>query len=326
MKSKPEPNQIDEEASRWAARIEGGGMHANDHAAFSAWLNASPEHRSVFARYHELSTRLDAHIDALLGAAIESATQAEATARKRSRAFATALAAAAAIVVLALVLTNHTYEFATATAERHMSTLNDGSQVELNARTTLVVDFQRDERRVRLVTGEALFTVAKDAKRPFVVETSTGSVRVTGTVFDMRTNHVDRLEVTVLEGTVRVRPQGNSTDEQAVTAGSQAMLSHHQVTVRPLSEGDAQDALAWRQGQVVFNDTPLSEAIEQFAAYQTCAIVVEPQAADFRLGGRYSLEDLNGFLESIEGVLPVHVTHGPRGSVQITATPTAAKK
>ena len=226
---------------------------------------------------------------------------------------------------MAFVLTHRTLELTTTTAERHMTTLEDGSQAELNAQTTLVVDFKRDERRVRLMSGEALFTVAKDAKRPFVVETSIGSVRVTGTVFNVRAANTERVEVTVLEGTVRVRSSGNAAYEQPVTAGLQAAISNKAVIVRTLPEGAAQDATAWRQGQVVFNDTPLSEAIERFAAYHARAIVVDPKTANLRLGGRFSLDDLNGFLESIESVLPVQVSHQAGGDIRITAVETPAK-
>ena len=70
MKSHPEPTHIDETASQWAARLEGGGMTENDHAVFSAWLSANPEHRQAFAPYQELTKRVDAHIDTLLGAAV----------------------------------------------------------------------------------------------------------------------------------------------------------------------------------------------------------------------------------------------------------------
>jgi transmembrane sensor len=217
------------------------------------------------------------------------------------------------------VLTRRSHDVTTKTGERHMATLEDGSLAELNARTTLVVAFSRTERRVRLVGGEALFTVTKDARRPFVVDTPTGSVRVTGTVFDVRAANAERVEVTVIEGTVRVRASGESTHEQPVTAGLQAVLSENNVTFRTLPDGSAQDVIAWRQGQVVFNDTPLYEAIERFADYHAQTINVDAKAANLRLGGRYGLDDLNGLLESIEAVLPVHVAHQPDGTVRITA-------
>jgi transmembrane sensor len=319
MKPLTPGQRIDEEASHWAARLDGSNLTDSDQAALSAWLKACPEHRSVFEHYRELSDRIGTHVDARLGEAVETVVRAQTSRRKWRRALVAPLATAAAIAVLFTVLTHRSQVFTTKTGERHMATLDDGSQVELNARTALIVAFSREERHVQLVSGEALFTVSKDKRRPFVVDTPTGSVRVTGTIFDVRAANAERVEVTVLEGTVRVRPAGETTHEQPVTAGLQAVLSENNVTLRTLPDGSAQDVIAWRQGQVVFNDTPLVEAIERIAAYHARTINVEAKAANFRLGGRYSLDDLNGLLESIEGVLPVRVSHQPDGSIRITA-------
>ena len=237
--------------------------------------------------------------------------------RKRERWFAVAamLAIAVAIVVTREVLRGQPEEFATEMAERQMAVLGDGSRVELNAETKLKVKLGRQERRATLAQGEALFTVANDAARPFLVETSAGVVRATGTIFNVRTAAVEeRVEVTVLEGSVGVRARGEATGELAVSAGKQARLEAAGVpSVRTLPEGAAQDTAAWRQGQVVFHDAPLKEALERFAAYHAKVIVVDPSAAELRLGGRFALDDLNGLLDSVERVLPVRVVREAGG-------------
>ena len=319
MKPPTPAQRIDEEASHWAARLDGGELNASDQAAFSAWLNANPEHQRTFAFYRELSAQIDTHIEARLGAAAETVVEERKFARTRNRFIAATLTAAAAIALGLTLLSNRSLNLTTKTAERHVTTLDDGSKVDLNARTELIVDFTRKERHVRLVSGEALFTVAKDAKRPFIVETSTGSVRVTGTVFNVRAATAESTEVTVLEGTVRVRSSGDATNERPMTPGLQAVLSDKTLSIRTLPEGAAQDTIAWRQGQVVFNDTPLGEAIKHFAGYHARKITVDPRATDLRLGGRYSLDDLDGLLESIESILPVHVSHQSGNVLKITA-------
>ena len=320
MKPLTPSQRIDEEASLWAARLDGGDLSASDHAAFSAWLNANPEHQRAFAHYNELSDRIATHIEARLGAAAITIVQERKTTRQRNRFITAAIASAAVIAVVLTLPSNRSLNFSTKTAERHLMTLNDGSKVELNARTELSVDFTRGERRVKLIGGEALFSVTKDAQRPFLVQTPTGSVRVTGTVFNICATNTGHVEVTVLEGTVRVRPSGDAMHEQSVTSGLQAIISDKTVTLHTLPDGAAQDVIAWRQGQVVFNDTPLNEAIARFAAYHARTITVNPKAANLRLGGRYSLDDLNGLLDAIESVLPVQVSHQPTGEVRITAT------
>jgi len=321
MSQPPSPERIEEEASLWAARLDGGGMDEGDRAALAAWLEADPAHRGALGRYRELSGRLEVE----LAPVAEAVAQARVAAQRRHWRTAGIASAAAAAILISLVLWNgRARELATQTAERHVAALADGSRVELNARTSLEIDFRRAERHVRLVRGEALFTVAKDAARPFVVETAAGIVRVTGTVFDVRaaSGSGGRVEVTVLDGTVRLRSANAAVGDEAVTPGNQAAMNGERIAVRRLAEGAAQDAVAWRQGQAVFDDTPLADAIERFAAYHARTITVDPAAADLRLGGRYSLDDLDGLLESVGRVLPVRVLRGADGAVRIAADAT----
>lgn len=220
---------------------------------------------------------------------------------------ALALAAVAGILGF-FALGRSAGEIRTQLAERQAATLSDGTRVELNARTTLQVNFARDLRRVRLTQGEALFNVARDPARPFIVETPAAAVRATGTIFNVRAASAENMEVTVLEGEVRVRLAVEAPDESAgVTAGRRAIVAAEQLTVHALAAGAAEDAVAWREGYVVLNDTPLATALERFGAYHATRLLIDPAVADLRLGGRYSLDDLAGLLETIERVLPVKV-------------------
>jgi transmembrane sensor len=314
----PEAGRIEDEAAVWAARLRGGGMTDADRALLTAWLERDPEHQWVLSRYRALSGQLDEHF---VGAAPVIARQTKR--RQLRRNWGVGLAAAAAVILAAVIWTRRADEFTTKISERHVATLADGSRVELNAQTALTVDLTRSERHVRLTRGEALFTVAKDLARPFIVETPAGVVRVTGTIFNVRATAPERAEVTVVEGHVRVRAAAaDKTHDSALDAGNQAMISGAHVDVRVLAAESVQDVIAWRRGEVVFNDTPLREAMERFGAYHTRAISVGPDVADIRVGGRYSLDDLDGALEAIERMLPVRVERGAAGAVRIVAAGT----
>lgn len=217
--------------------------------------------------------------------------------------------------------------FSTALAERERVWLEDGSSMELNAQTSVAVTLGRTERRVTLERGEALFAVAKDAARPFRVQTAAGEVRAAGTVFNVRNvgtaaTSGARVEVTVLEGSVRVRGKRDAATETALAPGEQAWLAGGAgtVSVRRLPEDGAEDVAAWRRGQVAFHDTPLREAIERFAAYHAREIVVEASAGELRLGGRFALDDLNGMLDAVSRVLPVVIVREGGGVVRIRGT------
>jgi len=93
--------------------------------------------------------------------------------------------------------------YATDIGERRSMTLADGSTVDLNARSKLRIRFTNDERRVELLGGQALFQVAKDKNRPFIVASGDATVRAVGTQFDVHRKD-SGTTVTVLEGRVAV--------------------------------------------------------------------------------------------------------------------------
>lgn len=278
-------------------------MTDTDRADLTAWLDANPEHRWVLSRYRQLSAEVEERLGSLLATAADS----EAGARRRRRFTGFAVAAAATIALLATIWNRGSDEFTTRPAERHVASLTDGSRVELNAQTDLEIDFDRRERRVRLVRGEAFFDVAKETARPFVVATPGGIVRVTGTAFNVRATQLDGVEVTVLEGRVRVQPATDPSAETALELGQQAVVEKARFEVKNLAADAVQNVVAWREGQAVFEDTPLAAAMERFAVYHGRRIAVDSRIADLRLGGRHRLDDLEGLLDEIERVLPVRV-------------------
>jgi len=320
---------VDEQASMWAARIEGSTLTAADRNALDAWLGADPGHRALLSAYCQFSADLEPRLSALAAAGLVGMPPAA----RRSRrwipwAAAGAALAAAACIAGAMVLwvgrpKTQDETLATAAAVRQTLVLADGSQVELNAQTNLRVEISRSERRVRLASGEAFFSVSNDAHRLFVVETPAGSVSVAGTRFNVRADAPGFLEITVLEGTVQARPidaTGSPAAPVPLGACSQLTAGREGVRVRTLTPTATADALAWRQGKVVFNDTPLDEALARFARYHGCGITSTPATAKSKLsvGGIYSVDDLNGFLAHLEGELPVRIVRGLNGTVQVS--------
>jgi len=321
----PDP-LADENASLWAARIEGSVLSAADRIALDAWLAEKPAHRTLLSQYCQFSADLELHLPALVEA---GAVQMPVTTRRPQRsgwrlilAAGSALGIAAA-VTLAVWLTRPTTQFkniATPVAQRQSITLADGTHVDLNARTSLEIEIGRLERHVRLSAGEAFFEVSKDKARPFIVETPFGSVRVTGTRFDVRADAASALEVTVAEGSVQVRParaNGEAHIPELLGAGDQLSSGANGVLKKKLSSAELEAALAWRKGQIVFRDTPLREALARFAHYNGRAISVTPDIANQHIGGIYSLDDPDGFFSALEQIYPVHVTRDVDGSVRV---------
>ncbi len=313
--------QIEQQAALWTARLETGGLSATEQQQLSEWLAADPEHRLVLSRYREMCAALATQVPVLMDRAeVESVVVRAAKWYLFRRRLRPALAAAAALAVAALGWWMMPRSVETQAAERRALVLGDGSRVELNARTSLQVDLVQVERRVKITRGEAFFSVAHDSTRPFFVATPRGTVRVTGTVFNVRETASAGIEVTVLEGNVQVQPEKEALPT-TLAPGDQAVLASTGVENRHLLPEEAQNVTAWRTGQAAFMDSRLDEALARFAPYHAGRITISEAAAVLRVGGRYSLDDLDGFLAAIEQALPVSVLRGEQGTVRVVANP-----
>lgn len=213
-----------------------------------------------------------------------------------------AIAATVAVLMVTagawLALTRHP-AYATELGEQRSIRLVDGSSVELNALSRIRVRFSGRERAVDLLSGQALFRVAKDASRPFIVTSGDARVRAVGTQFDVKRQR-SRTVVTVIEGRVAIvslkeAPTGPSPTLPTprtveVAAGEQATVSFSAVP-QP-RRANVATAMAWTQKQLIFESTPLPDVAEEFNRFNTRQLVIaSPSLADFRMSGTFSAVD-----------------------------------
>lgn len=225
--------------------------------------------------------------------------------RKRVAAAGTVGALLLAVGFWGVPLVRDTGAVETAAAQRQTLTLTDGSTAELNARTELRTDFRYGRRHVFLRQGEAFFSVARDATKPFVVETPAGSIKVTGTAFNVRLVPEGRAEITLLEGGVIFEGGGPAGGVVELRPGEQ--LDSALPEARRLNPSEIAAATAWRRGQLVLDALQLRETAERLAAFHGISIAVDPRVAGLRPGGTYPMDDLSAFFAGLEEVLPVRV-------------------
>ncbi len=214
----------------------------------------------------------------------------------------------------------------TVAARRQTLALADGSQADLNARTSLRTDFRYGRRIVRLDRGEAFFAVARDPAHPFLVETPAGTVRVTGTKFNVRLADTGATEVTLLEGSVTVdlapSPQSPAPSAQPPAPSSQPLAPGQQfdtahAVVRDLTPVALENVTAWRTGRLALDGLTLAEAAERLSAYHGRSIQVAPAVATLHPGGSLLLEDLATALEALSATLPIQSIPMADGSYRI---------
>jgi transmembrane sensor len=141
--------------------------------------------------------------------------------------------------------------------------LPDGTKVWLNAESsvTYTTSFTGNERRVSL-TGEGYFEVMKNKEKPFIVESSAGVVKVLGTHFNINSYGDENIGVTtLLEGSVEITKEGM---KKVLKPGEQAKTDNNTVVVEAV---DTKLAVAWKDGEFVFNNTPVSAILRQLARW-----------------------------------------------------------
>ncbi|QRY77705.1 FecR family protein [Pseudomonas sp. PDNC002] len=328
MTTSPAPlddDRICAEAAHWCARLHDAECSDAERAAFAQWRAADPRHEEEYQAMLEiwqLSELLPPtpHIEPGL---IIDPVPIRGRHQRRPRSIKR-LAAVAAGVLMALgavwsagwsagLLPSRVGYYAAQPTPREVQ-LADGSKVELNSNSQLVFANFRERRSAWLKTGgEAYFQVAHDTLQPFSVFTDNGSVRVTGTRFNVWTD-ANQMLVTLLEGSVVVSPpdsiDGNSAQ---LTPGMQARYIKGSERIE-LAQVAPAGAIAWTEGKLVIDDLTLQAAIPLINRYLKQPVFLDDAtAAAMRIGGIYRTDDLQALVDSLPKVLPVELRKDNQG-------------
>jgi transmembrane sensor len=343
------------EAAAWHDRLNRDRVSDETQRAFAEWLAQSPRHRTLYDAIDGVWSRLrgaaeDQQMLALRHeTALRLTRRTTQTVRPLRWAATGVLVAAVSVAILVSVRSSgdrsliislrdafrlgNTGHYETATGERLAFTLSDGSQVTLDTQSDLKVSFSPAERSVHLTSGQAFFEVAKDPRRPFVVEVRNRRFVAVGTAFDVRVDG-DQVRVTMIEGTVRVEGGGEgvatSTDPgiptrqpasqpanrdrlrseipvvTTITAGEQLITdAKREDHVRA---ADPERSTSWRRGQLIFDDTRLADAIVEVNRYSEAKIeLADPELGDLRLSGAFATGRPTVFVEAVTTYFPVRV-------------------
>lgn len=331
--------QIENEAAVWTWRLDSGELTAAERGQLDAWLRADIRHRLAFQELRSTWTVLD-HLAERAREEKIPAFAPPPPQRRRSLPRAPYWqAAAAAVLVIALgaalwVARRSGMEvMSTAVGQQRHVTLADGSQLTLNTNTLLAVRLTPQRRDIYLRRGEAHFDVVHDASRPFFVHAADAVIRDVGTQFEVRLRSDRNIDVLVTEGQVEVLgpapaagPASAGSDTagsaaswvKAVTAGEQLRIAGPQLQVLSMSPQQVADDLAWRQGALVFEGEPLSQALAEVGRYTRTRIVLTgPKVASLHISGRFRTDDMPGFFQALQAALPVRVTRPEPGLVYI---------
>jgi transmembrane sensor len=278
---------IEEAATEWVARID-RGLDREEERALEDWLGSDQHCRDALNVAQALWRNLDRA--QVFKIAAEQSRQVNA-ARRSYKPFAYAAGLALLAVTSATTWMSYARTHAsTRTGEIRQIPLDDGSRVTLDTRTRLVIDYGSRARIVRLEAGEALFEVAKDPTRPFVVQAGHIKVQAIGTAFVVR--------------------ESSDSEVDRVKAGSSTSLEGEGAIAAPrdLSARELERATDWTSGTLDLDDTTLAQAAAQINRYNTRQVLIsDSRLAAQTLVGHVSTADPLAFAAAAAAMLDATV-------------------
>lgn len=209
--------------------------------------------------------------------------------------------------------------YRTALGQTQVVTLADGSVMTLNTDTKVRVRFSDAERLIELDHGEALFDVAHNKLRPFIVAADGASVKAVGTSFTVKKLADQPLAVMVAQGTVELTRVSLASPVR-VSANNVVTVSDKSVAPKPtkISREEVDRAIAWRAGRIAFEGESLSEASAEFARYSDVKIIIDdPSVGREEITGLFASNDPVSFAQAAATSLGLKAEVG-NGEVHLT--------
>ena len=330
---------IEVEASDWLARMDGDQkLTQQELANLKQWMNRSPAHRAEINR----QIKFWQQANVLTELAFPLSHKKNQSNRFWSfpvfwQRMGVSVAALVAVFVIGFSMNiqtpsavhisgNGVYE--TRIGEQNAITLIDGTVIELNTASRVQVDYTAQRRSIRLMQGEAFFTVNKDPHRVFEVAAGNGVVRAIGTAFAVRFNE-QALTVSVTEGKVALaavssqpsqasqasqasQPSQTLINNQSDIADIGSLVAGQRADFEPLLAQTLEDVtesisidvigkeLAWRKGLLLFNGESLSNVVKEMNRYTKLTIeIADPSIADIQIGGQFKVGETEAMLENL---------------------------
>ena len=364
----PDRHAIAEEAATWLIRLDADNAPSQaDVAALHEWLSRSPVHREELQSLAALWEKMNVLTELAVPLSKPTGQPSNGFRLLSRQAVLASLVLAAIITSIGLATlvwqsTASLHEpnglFATAIGQQKTTTLSDGSVVLLNTDSQIEVNYRADFRDIRLLRGEAHFTVTENSERPFRVFAGTGRVQAVGTAFSVYLKD-QSIDVTVTDGRVslatlnqrtgvgEVSTIADSVEQQAsgstrteiddyveavsaLSAGQSATIQTGpqsestarsvQESVRTVPTRDLAKKLAWRDGMLSFAGDPLEVVVSEISRYTPITIeIADPAIRATRIGGQFPVGQTEAMFDALEANFGLRVTRLSRDRVVLSA-------
>lgn len=296
------------EAADWFTRLSRRSVTTQSLREFRDWRRA-PQNRAAYEKVEAVWRDAGGLADDPDIQALRRETGRRTAERSRQRSKALSWSLAAGLLLVGAIGAFAGYQrlppvYESGVGEQRILRLADGSVLRLNTDSRATVLIGRRERAVTLHRGEALFQVARDPARPFLVSAEGTTVRALGTVFDVRALD-DGVDVVLLEGKVGVEtPSGRRV----------TLKPNQQVQVRdgeplPPVAADSEQITSWTQRRLTFGGTPLAEAVAEVNRYSRQKVRLEATGiAEAPVSGVFETGDTKAFAAAVSSVFDLQIS------------------
>ena len=337
--SPSDPDQIEVIAARWVELQRTASLSPGELRRLEQWLDASPTHAAAYADAKLTREMLESvaglpELVAMRTAALASHPRLRMSITAQlvgGVAVACALAGvflslapAARVPVMELIAqqeTASTKTYRTTVGERTTVRLPDGSVATLDTDSAIEVNYSSQERGIRLVRGQALFEVAKHLRAPFRVYAAGRRITAVGTKFNVRIVG-NGIRLSLLEGVVRFdEPETSHRDapQLATYISPGEILESREMQSANVRRADIAREVSWKDGQIIFRDESLADAVAELNRYSTTPLVLDgPIGERYHVTGAFSSSDPERFAEAMVEIFPLRESRRPSGEMVLS--------
>lgn len=315
------------QASVWMARMWSSDVSEADKRACAQWRAQHPDHESAWAELQFFESKLQGVPPVLARRALHEPATRPRNGRRQALKLLGFGAVAGGIVYKAsetqawqIAAADHS----TGKVEIRALKLPDGTQVVMDSGSAIDVRFTAEQRLIILRAGAVRVTTARDpsaSHRPFRVQSRHGMVQALGTRFTVQQDD-ETSRVTVFEGAVELRPWHVPGAGVRIDAGNGAAFSADRVFAAEPANPNAE---AWTRGVLVADDMRVGDFVAELARYRRGWLRCDPEVADLKVSGIFSLLDTDRALHNLTLGPPVEVVYRSRFWVTVQARSAPSK-
>ncbi|WP_152020018.1 FecR family protein [Aliarcobacter butzleri] len=288
------------------------GFTKEQEIEFNSWIDENIEHKKAY----ENVQRVQQMFLSLSKDTKEKISQEVHQGIKRERIFRkTQFLKIAASILLVIVVSFFGIEYLNFGIKHSFTTnkeiknivLPDGSRVILDAKTKVDIKYFENKREVNIISGKALFDVAKNPNKPFIVNANKIKVEVLGTNFEVK-NEEDKISIDVISGKVKVEEnKDNKFEELAILTSGKRISFDKENNKIILKDIDIKNIASWKDGILFFQDYSLEKSINEFRKYKDINIFIDNNIKKYMISGSFKIDEFDKFLFALSKIYSLKI-------------------